>query len=69
LNLESLSTPSVLFQLLPKFLMDYRAGWGNHTNRDSTAPPVLNIYPLGRKTVPGTCERIEIGPFINRVTY
>src|SRR5437879_4777391 len=47
----ALSTSSVLFQLLPKFLMDYCAGWGNRTNRDGTAPPVLNIHLWGRKTV------------------
>ena len=50
----ALSIASVLFQLLPKFLMDYCAGWGNHRNRDGTAPPVLNIHLWGRKTVPDT---------------
>ena len=44
-----LSTASVLFQLLPKFLMDYVAGWGNRTNRDGTAPPVPNIHLWGEK--------------------
>jgi hypothetical protein len=52
LNLESRSTPPVLFQLLPKFLMDYGAGWGNRTNRDGTAAPVLKIHVWGKKTVP-----------------
>jgi hypothetical protein len=36
----------------PRRLMDYGAGWGNRTNRDGTAPPVLNIHHWGRKTVP-----------------
>jgi hypothetical protein len=36
LNLESLPTASVVFQPLPKFLMDYGAGWGNRTDRDGT---------------------------------
>ena len=49
-----LSTASVLFQLLPKFLMDYCAGWGNRRNRDGTAPPVINVHLWGRKTVPDT---------------
>jgi hypothetical protein len=42
----ALSIASELFhpKLLPKFLMDYCAGWGNRTNRDGTVPPVLNIH-------------------------
>ena len=49
LNPESLSTASVPFQLLPKSLKDYGAGWGNRRNRDGTAPPVLNIDHWGEK--------------------
>jgi len=47
-NLDSHSSPSVFFPLLPKFLMDYDAGWGNRTNREGTAPAVLNIHPWGQ---------------------
>ena len=36
-------------KLLPKFLMDYCAGWGNRTNRDGTAQPVFNIHLWGEK--------------------
>jgi hypothetical protein len=61
LQRDALCTASALFQFLPKFLMDYVAGWGNRTNRDGTAPLVLNIHLLGRKTVPGTCEKIANG--------
>jgi hypothetical protein len=43
--------------------MDYGAGWGNRRNRDGTAPPVLNIHLWGRKTVPGTCEKIGFTDF------
>jgi len=44
----ALCTASVLFQLLPKFLMDYCAGWGNRRNRDGTAASVLNIHLWGQ---------------------
>jgi hypothetical protein len=49
----ALSAASVLFhrRLLPKFLMHYCAGWGSRRNPDGTAPPVLEIHLLGRKTV------------------
>jgi hypothetical protein len=36
-------------KLLPKFLMDYGAGWGDRTDRDGTAPPVLDIHLGGEK--------------------
>jgi hypothetical protein len=45
----ALSTASLLFRLLPEFLVDYGAGWGNRRNRDGTAPRVLNIHPWGNK--------------------
>jgi len=35
----------------------------NRTNRDGTAPPVLNIQLWRRKTVPGTCEKIGFTDF------
>jgi len=45
-------------KLLPKFLMDYGAGWGNHRNRNGTAPPVLNFHPWGREMVPYTVSSL-----------
>jgi hypothetical protein len=32
--------------------------WGNRTNRDGPAPPVLNIHDRGRKTVPDTVSHL-----------
>lgn len=38
--------------------MDYCAGWGNRTNRDGTAPAVLNIHLWGREMVPCTVSSL-----------